>query len=77
MFQVMLNYKNQYVKHAPEFERIFGVRLKPFFDYATGFNVIDFDDKFIKSGNKCMKDIVRKQFGDEAVDLIHKLIGVD
>ena len=34
-----------------------------------------FDDEFLKSGDRSMKDVVRERYGDKAVELIEGLLG--
>jgi len=71
-----LRNKERYEKHAREFQRVFGRRLKPYFDMLTGFDVIKFDDKIVKPGKtESTAQAVARQWGDDAVALIRALIG--
>jgi hypothetical protein len=66
----------KYRRLAPEFRRVFGRLLKPYWDHLTGFDVIAFDD-FIKPGKKeSTKDAVKRKYGDEGVQLVEQLIAV-
>ena len=38
-----------YRENAKEFKRIFRINLKPLWDNITGFDIVRFDDEFIKS----------------------------
>ncbi len=63
-------------KDAADFKRIFHVALKDYWHGILGFDVTGFDDEVIKSGNQCMKDAVRQTYGQDAVILIQRLLGV-
>ena len=67
-----------YRRHAREFERIFGRKLKPFFDNITGFDLIKFDREVLKPrANECGRDAVKRQWGDEGLVLTKKLIKME
>ena len=61
---------------AVEFKRIFHVSLGEYWHPVFGFDVTGFDDKVVKSGNQSMKDAVRQTYGQEAVALIQRLLGI-
>jgi hypothetical protein len=61
-----------------KFAEVFGVALRPYWDNITGFDIVKFDDDFIKSPeNKSMGDTVLETYGQEAFDLIRKLISLE
>jgi len=67
-----------YRRHAREFERIFGCKLKPYFDNLTGFDLVKFDHEVLKpreseSGHAA----AHRQWGDEGLALIKKLIKME
>ena len=60
-----------------EFECVFGVPLKQFWDKFLGFDLLKFDDNFIKSGDLdgvSMEDVVRERFGEDGVRIVKTLI---
>ena len=66
--------KAKYKKHAEEFRHVFGVGLKPYFDLVTGFDVIKFDQEFIRPPDgTSTANVIKARYGPEAVDLIKKL----
>jgi hypothetical protein len=65
--------KDLYVKHAPEFQQIFGVRLKPYYDLLTGFDIIKFDELIKPGEDDSLEQAVRERFGDRAVELVKAL----
>lgn len=66
--------KRKALKYEREFRRVFGVPLNPYIDLLTGFDVVKFDEQFIKSGDGCMADSIRTKYGDTGVLLIGNLI---
>ena len=67
----------RYRKHAKAFERMFGCKLKPFFDSITGFDVIKFDEEFVKpvAGEAC-SEAVERRWGKEAMGILRLLLGM-
>jgi hypothetical protein len=61
-----------------EFAKIFGVSLRSYWNNITGFDIVMFDDEFIKSpDNKSMGDAILETYGQEAYDLIRRLISLE
>ena len=57
------------------FKRLFNVNLTDYFDGMNGLDVAKLDDNVIKSpDDKSMSDVVIEKYGQEADDLIHRLI---
>lgn len=74
-FELMLAKKDKYMQHADAFYRTFGVRLKPYFSFITGFDVIAFDEKVIKpEDGESTAQKIERVYGTEAVTLIERLI---
>lgn len=72
-------------QHGRRFSETFGVPLASYFDNLLGFDIVKFDDEIVQPHNPdqgrdklsselSMKEIIAKQWGDEAVELIQKLI---
>lgn len=73
----LLKFHERYKSYAPKFQRVFGVKLRPFWDPLTGFDVVKFDDEFIKAGDDVSTaDAVKEKYGTEALDLIKSLLGI-
>ncbi len=67
-----------YRKHAREFEEVFSRKLKPYFDNITGFDVVKFDHEVLKPlEGECGRDATQRQWGDEGLVLIKKLIKME
>ncbi len=64
------------VRDANEFKRIFKADLRDYWQGILGFDVVGFDDRLIKSGNQSVKDAVRQTYGQDAVVLIQRLLGI-
>lgn len=54
----------------------FGRPLRTFWDNFTGFDVIRFDDKIVKSGDRACSEVLLEKWGIEAVTLIKQLIHI-
>jgi hypothetical protein len=63
-------------RDAVAFERIFHVKLAKYWQGALGFNITGFDADVIKSGNMQMRAAVRQTYGQDAVALIQRLLGI-
>lgn len=58
-----------------KFQWTFGVPLKNFFDKITGFDVVAFDEDFVKAEDGVStRDAVQEKWGDEGVEILEKLI---
>lgn len=65
-------------RHSDEFRRIFGVPLQMFMNPITGFDLIRFDERVVKSGDRQMSAVVLEKYGQPGVDLVLALIrGID
>lgn len=63
-------------KHKREFRRLLRHDLKPYWDTYTGFDVVKFDEEWVKpKDGESTKDAVRRKYGPNAVELILKLLG--
>ncbi len=71
---IIIENKKRALKYELEFRKVFGIPLKPYMDIRTGFDIIKFDDEFIKSGSGCMRDAIQAKYGDAGVKLIKDLI---
>ena len=58
---------------ATRFRSKFGRNLAQFVS-ITGFDIVGFDEKFIKSGDASMADVIEAKYGKDAVALIEELI---
>ena len=66
-----------YRENAKEFKQIFRINLKPLWDNITGFDIVRFDDEFIKSPDgQSMKDIIQAEYGNEGVSIIKSLLKI-
>jgi len=63
-------------RDAREFERIFREPLTQYWHGILGFDVVGFDERIVKSGSGSVKDAVRQTYGQEAVALIQRLLGI-
>ena len=67
-----------HVTHAKNFRRIFGIDLSKFLDNLTGFDVVKFDDEFIKAPDgTSTAQAVKARFGQEGLDICNALIGYE
>lgn len=64
-------------KYHHEFKTVFGVSLHRYFNNLTGFDVVKFDEEFVKpkANKESMRDALKRRWGDDAVALVMNLIG--
>lgn len=67
-------YLEMRIKYSRQFEDIFRVKLAKWFDNLTGFDLIGFDDFVKPADGESTEQTVLRDFGQEGVDLIKKLI---
>jgi len=63
-------------KQVFNFRELFNVSVFTFWD-MTGFDLIKFDNEFIRSGKGSMEETVQKRYGEEAVKLVKELISIN
>ena len=65
-------------KYNEEFCRIFcPARLSQYYEPIFGFNIVRFDQEIIKTPDgKSMANIIKKQYGERAEQIISELIGL-
>ena len=74
-YEFMKSNKDRYIKYEPEFKATFGISMWPYMDMVTGFDVVKFDEEFIKPGdNESTNAAIVHKYGREAANLIMKLI---
>jgi hypothetical protein len=58
-----------------QFQKTFGVKVNAYYDRMTGFDIIKFDEEFLKTPDGISThDLVVQKYGEAAADLIVKLI---
>jgi hypothetical protein len=61
--------------HNQEFKRTFGISLMQYFHFFFGFDIVKFDEEFIKPNEgESTKQAVERKFGANAVSLCEKLL---
>jgi len=76
---LMRIYSNRFVECQDEFERIFCLSLRKYWNPIHGLDIIKFDEELYKrhkdyvDGISC-KEIVQLKYGDEGRELIQNLI---
>lgn len=76
MRDLVLMNKKLFHDHQSEFLATFKVALGSYWELMFGFDVIAFDDFVKPCENESTKDAIRRQYGDRAVSLIERLIGM-
>jgi hypothetical protein len=78
-----MEHDNEYVRQsyssrqARDFERIFKVKLSDYWlGPMFGFDVTEFDDDVVKSGNQSPRAAIQQTYGSEAVKLVEELLRV-
>lgn len=70
--------RKKYIAYSSLFYSIFGIPLFKFWDNLFGFDIIKFDEEFIKSdtehSGKSTADVVLEKFGEEGLRLIKLLL---
>ena len=59
---------------SAEFQIVFGVSLHRYWNNLTGFDIVEFDQEVILSGNRAPYDVLIEKFGDEADNIICRLL---
>jgi len=59
---------------ANKFYDVFGVKLARYWLGSYRLDITKFDDEIIKSGDRSMKDVILKKYGQGAVELIEALL---
>ena len=64
--------RNNILRYAlnPDFHRIFHVGLGRYWNNITGFDIVEFDDRIVHSGEGHMSDTVVEKWGEEGRILI-------
>ncbi len=75
MYDLVTENKARYIKYAVEFRKVFGTPLHLFWDIVTGFDIIKFDEEYIKpADDMSTKEAIRAKYGEAGVKLIENLI---
>lgn len=76
---ILTENRNRLERYRNEFMEIFGVDPKNYWENNFfGFNVIGFDEKFIKTpDNMSMKEYVTEKYGEKGYDVLTKIAGTD
>ena len=61
------------LKYQESFSRTFRVHLSGFWNNITGFDIVKFNE-WIEAGDKCLRDVVAKKYGEDAAKLIQNLL---
>lgn len=63
-------------KYHKRFKEIFGTSLMNYYSFLFGFDVVKFDEEFIKpKEGQSTSEVVEKKYGKEAVELCRNLMG--
>ena len=62
------------VSNSEKFKRLFNRKLHDFMDIRTGFDIVKFDETIGTPDDVSMQAFVLENYGQDAVDLIKKLI---
>lgn len=71
---IMMKHREQEIKYGREFKKHFARSLHAFMDYITGFDVIAFDEFLKTPDGISTHDWIIKEYGQDACDLIEKLL---
>lgn len=75
---ILLGRRNAVQAYGMIFQRTFGARLGNYMHPLFGFDVIKFDEQIARAKNgESTKDVIEREYGKEAVELILKLIRID
>jgi hypothetical protein len=75
MIEIFQKNKAKADKYHRPFIQIFGVKLMAYFDFLTGFDIVRFDELFLKSPDgKSVKDVVLEKYGKEGLKIIEDLL---
>jgi len=71
----MKDYNSLVLEHEAEFQNVFGIRLRDYMRSHIGFDILKFDDVFIKPKNGVSTaDTIEQKYGRRAVELIRILL---
>ena len=62
-------------KYQNEFKDIFGINLSEYWDNITGFDIVKFDEEFLKGPDRIScSDFIKNEYGEDARQFVLKLI---
>ena len=75
VMQLFQKNRDVYGQEHRNFTNMFGAGLMVYWDNLTGFDVVKFDEEFLKSPDgKSVEDITRERYGDEGVRILKALL---
>lgn len=75
VYEWALKHHIAYTENHLVFRKVFKQPLKSFWDKLTGFDIVKFDEEFLKTPDGVStKDYALKLFGNRAVELLEILI---
>ena len=73
--EFMLDNNKKRLAYSGSFQSVFGVSLREFWSILTGFDIIKFDEEFMKTPDGIStEEFVRQKYGELGVSIIKGLI---
>lgn len=71
-------HKTAYVKHALQFQQVFGCRLQKYHSVLFGFDILQFEKDFdldrAESEGKSIADVLTERYGEAVCTMIKELL---
>jgi hypothetical protein len=67
-------HKKLFHDYAEKFQEIFKVSLDKYWDYITGFDIVQFDTDLKCPDGVSLKDLITDKYGSKASELVTKLL---
>lgn len=62
-------------QYHKDFKRVFGISLMNYFNFFFGFDVIKFDEDFVKPNEgESTSEAIKRAYGKEGVEICQKLL---
>jgi hypothetical protein len=72
---ILVNNSKKFQQYASSFQRVFGVSLRKYWlNHLLGFDIVKFDNEVVKSGDRCMSEVVKEKYGNDGLMIIEELI---
>jgi len=73
--QFMIENNKKRLEYAGMFQSVFGTSLGKFWDTITGFDIVKFDEEFMKTPDgTSTEELVRKRYGESGLSIIKHLM---
>ena len=71
----LISNSKKFQQYASSFQKVFGVSLRKYWlNHILGFDIVKFDNEVVKSGDRCMSEVVLEKYGKDGLNIVEALI---